>query len=213
MTISSDLASVIINRQAAVAYLERSDGRLLSVWNRRYGGWSLPGGLVEDGESVPQALARELREETSLILLTHESIYSGEHGLKAQEAAREGRASYVHIYRVTASGDPCECEVGCPVTWLTREEFLKWSPFAEFYRRVFDAVPSFVDKIASPSKAPSFKEALAKEALETLDREGLIYTHHSAICARPEAFPRLAEFFERYSTAHERHCRAKEKGA
>jgi 8-oxo-dGTP pyrophosphatase MutT (NUDIX family) len=199
MTTSSISSEITINRQAAVAYLERSDGRLLSVWNRRYGGWSLPGGLVEDGETVPQALARELREETGLNLLTHVSIYSGEHGLKAQEAAREGRASLVHIYRVTAGGDPCECEVGCPVTWLTREEFLKWSPFAEFYKRVFDAVPvAFAAKIAPCDRIASPAEILAKEALEALDREGLIYSHHAVICARPDAFSRLAEFFEQY---------------
>jgi len=78
---------------AAVAYLEREDGRLLSVWNRRYGGWSLPGGRVEDGESVPAALRRELREETGLELETHESIYSGEHGLKATWAERDRAAS------------------------------------------------------------------------------------------------------------------------
>jgi NADH pyrophosphatase NudC (nudix superfamily) len=53
-------------RYAAVSYIERQDGRLLCVWNQRYEGWSLPGGMVEDGESPEQALGRELREETSL---------------------------------------------------------------------------------------------------------------------------------------------------
>jgi hypothetical protein len=28
-------------------------------------------------------------------------------------------------------------EPGCPVTWLTPEQFLMWSPFAEFYGPVF----------------------------------------------------------------------------
>lgn len=32
-------------------------------------------------------------------------------------------------------------EAGCPVTWLTREEFLKWTPFAEFYTDVFAQHP------------------------------------------------------------------------
>jgi 8-oxo-dGTP diphosphatase len=125
-------------RQAAVAYIERSDGRLLCVWNKRYRGWSLPGGMVEEGESVPAALARELREETGLVLNRYESIYSGEHGIKA--AIERGRASYVHIYRVWATGIPSEQEIGCPVTWLTREEFLEWSPYAPFYLKVFAAV-------------------------------------------------------------------------
>jgi 8-oxo-dGTP diphosphatase len=125
-----------MSRQAAVAYLEREDGRLLVVWNKRYGGWSLPGGLVEDGETVPDALARELVEETGLLLWGHKSIYSAD----ALNAA-PGRASLVHVYRIDASGIPNERELGCPVTWLTREEFLKWSPFAKFYARMFDLVP------------------------------------------------------------------------
>ncbi len=94
--------------------------------------------MVEEGESVPTALARELREETGLVLTSHESIYSGEHGITA--AVERGRASYVHIYRVRATGTPSEQEIGCPVTWLTRDEFLKWSPFAPFYAKVFAAV-------------------------------------------------------------------------
>ena len=38
--------------RAAVSYVERSDGRILCVWNSRYGGWTLPGGKVEEGETV-----------------------------------------------------------------------------------------------------------------------------------------------------------------
>jgi len=125
-----------MTKQAAVAYIEdEEDGRLLCVWNRRAGGWSLPGGLVEDGEAVPEALGRELMEETGLLLWKSESIYSAE-----TATGEPGRASWVHVYRVSASGKPCEREKGCPVTWLTRAEFLKWSPFRDFYAKMFDVV-------------------------------------------------------------------------
>jgi 8-oxo-dGTP diphosphatase len=189
----------LVQRQAAVAYLEREDGRLLCVWNRRYGGWSLPGGLVEDGESVPQALARELREETGLVLESHDSIYSGEHNIKAQEKERAGRASFVHIYRVTATGSAQEREAGCPVTWLTREEFLKWSPFAEFYKRVFAEVPPAKIEIAPYGQEMKCAETLAREALAILAQEDLIFSHHTIVYARPGAYSRLAEFFEQYA--------------
>ncbi len=47
----------------------RGDAALLLVRRRnmpRAGEWSLPGGRVEPGESLRQALAREVREETGL---------------------------------------------------------------------------------------------------------------------------------------------------
>jgi len=66
-------------KQSAVSYIERKDGRLLCVWNRRYGGWSFPGGLVEEGGTLEVAQARELREETSLVTVKREPMFDGPH--------------------------------------------------------------------------------------------------------------------------------------
>jgi ADP-ribose pyrophosphatase YjhB (NUDIX family) len=123
---------------AAISYIERKDGKLLCVWNPRYGGWALPGGLVEEHETVEVALGRELREETGLELVTSELIYEGPHGIANPDPTR---AQNVQIFRVLALGTPREVEDGCPVTWLSREDFLKWSPFAPLYQKVFSAVP------------------------------------------------------------------------
>ncbi len=125
-------------RTAAVSYIEREDGKLLCVWNQRYGGWTLPGGLAEEDELVEIALGRELREETGLELVTAQLLYEGPHGIAHVDPTR---ASVVGIYRVMAYGVPREMEEGCPITWLTREQFLKWSPFAPLYREVFATVP------------------------------------------------------------------------
>ena len=41
--------------------------KVLLVANRRHGNkvdWSLPGGLVDEGESYPEALTREVEEES-----------------------------------------------------------------------------------------------------------------------------------------------------
>lgn len=131
-------------RHAAVSLVEAADGRVLCVWNRRYEGWSLPGGMVEDGETPAQAQARELKEETDLVTWEAELVFEGQHAIKAKEgAARPGRASYVHVFRILSvvEGAPRMTEEGCPVTWLTREQFLSLSPFREFYERVFRRVP------------------------------------------------------------------------
>jgi ADP-ribose pyrophosphatase YjhB (NUDIX family) len=123
---------------AAVSYIEREDGRFLVVWNRRYKGWSLPGGMVERNESVAGAQERELKEETTLDTRDSWCIYSG----PAQEGTSQpGRATYVHVYKVEASGEPKETELGCPVTWMTREEFLESTPFAAFYTKMFAGRP------------------------------------------------------------------------
>lgn len=124
-------------QRAAVAYLEREDGRILCVWNKRYGGWGMPGGLVEPHETITEGLVRELREETGLEIAGQpEKIWDGPPLTLQKET---GRGSHVYVFRIWTNGhsQPREMEVGAPVTWFKREEFLKWSPFAEFYRPMF----------------------------------------------------------------------------
>ena len=38
----------------------------LMIFNPRRGGWEMPGGRVEEGESIPQAAVREFAEESGL---------------------------------------------------------------------------------------------------------------------------------------------------
>ncbi len=125
-------------KRAAVALLGRSDGKILCVWNRRYRGWSMPGGLVEAGETVEAALARELREETSLELVSAELMFEGPHYTQIPK----GRGSSVCVFRVVAyRGRARAMEAGCPVTWLTEEEFVRLTPFTTFYAQMFHAFP------------------------------------------------------------------------
>jgi len=126
-------------KRAAVAYVTREDGRMLVVWNKRYGGWTMPGGLVEEGETPDVACARELFEETGLYTHKADPIY-----VAPTETQHDGRASRCHVFRVTPSANSVESEreVGCAVTWFTREEFLQWSPFAKFYEKMFKVLES-----------------------------------------------------------------------
>ncbi len=50
--------------RSSVAIVVRRGGKFLAVNNRRWGGISLPGGKIEEGESPEEAAARELLEET-----------------------------------------------------------------------------------------------------------------------------------------------------
>jgi ADP-ribose pyrophosphatase YjhB (NUDIX family) len=127
---------------AAVSLVERDDGRCLAVWNQRYRGWSLPGGKVEAGETLEAAQARELEEETGMLTSERELVYDGP---TCVETATD-RGRHVYLFRVEAAGEPREMEAGSPVQWMTREDFLATSPFAEFYQKAFAAVPMVQDK-------------------------------------------------------------------
>jgi 8-oxo-dGTP diphosphatase len=53
------------------AVIEDADGRVLLVRNRRRNGshdWSTPGGVIDEGETLLEGLAREVAEETGLVV-------------------------------------------------------------------------------------------------------------------------------------------------
>jgi 8-oxo-dGTP pyrophosphatase MutT (NUDIX family) len=54
--VRASVAAVIFDRRGRILLQQRSDG----------GQWGLPGGSVEIGESVAEAVVREVREETGL---------------------------------------------------------------------------------------------------------------------------------------------------
>ena len=49
------------------ALVQDDDGRILLVKHTYVAGWHMPGGGVEAGETLEEALAKELREEANLV--------------------------------------------------------------------------------------------------------------------------------------------------
>lgn len=128
----------------AFAVVER-DRRILMVQNERVVAgaavhtWDLPGGQVEPGELVHEALRRELREETGLAA-------RGEPGfLFVQEGVRRRGTHRLHAWRsfffaVLADGDPRPGGEVLAVRWFLRDELpaVLHAPYHDSFLRWLD---------------------------------------------------------------------------
>lgn len=89
-------------------------GRVLLVRQRSgpfAGAWLLPGGGVDEGESIESGLRREMREETGCDMehVRHVATY------EVDERTQDFRA-LVHLFRATAVGEP-RAEDGSAIRW------------------------------------------------------------------------------------------------
>ena len=132
-------------KYAAVSLIVRADGRMLCVWNKRYKGWSMPGGKVEDNETFEEAQSRELYEETGIVDVDMGPCVWRHH------ATFEFAGMYFDQLSGLVLPNGTEIAEGCPVVWMTREDFLDNSPFALFYRKVFEEL-GIAQKAEEPAR-------------------------------------------------------------
>ncbi len=96
--------------------LETDDGILIVSNKRIINGceqavWDLPGGGVEKGETLAEALRREMQEETALTVSVHEMLFVAE-GERIRAGVRSGvwRSFFFRIERedgeIDVSGEP-----------------------------------------------------------------------------------------------------------
>ncbi len=87
-----------------------------------FGEWAIPGGSVELGETLPQAVEREIREETGLIVKAGEIC----HTFEAVKRDDDGRVRFHYvIIDLTAeylSGEPIPASDVTEAAWLTSED-------------------------------------------------------------------------------------------
>lgn len=99
------VAGIIEDEQGLVLLAQRPQGKLLS------GMWEFPGGKIEAGESAPEALARELKEELSLEVTVGRfmGIFS---------YAYDWGPIDLHVYLVRANNDPKRSEHVSVFKWI-----------------------------------------------------------------------------------------------
>lgn len=115
-------------RITARAVVVDGSGRLAVVYAPEFGLYSLPGGGVERGESVPEALAREVAEETGCLCREAEEL-----GLVRENRAHADytQESWYYVVRTDGPTRPirlteAEESHGTQVCWMTPEEAWRW---------------------------------------------------------------------------------------
>ena len=100
-------------------------GRILLVERGKEplkGWWSLPGGLVETGELLEDALRREVREETGLEVEILGLVEVFERIMRDAAGVAEYHFVLMDYVCRPAGGDLCAADDASRVEWFTQEE-------------------------------------------------------------------------------------------
>lgn len=137
----------------AVAF---SGGRFLMVYNERRGGWEMPGGHVEEGETSAQAAAREFEEESG-------------YRIEVLEVRDIGSCDVCAAVVAGKTGGPCEMrsefftELPSPLSF-GREEYEDTVPWAR-------SVVESKTVIITPNDGASMEEASEELVLEETEQK------------------------------------------
>jgi 8-oxo-dGTP diphosphatase len=102
---------------AAGGFVTNAQGHVLLIKSPRYGDWEFPGGQVEESETIPHALEREVFEETGIVVEVKSLVGIYSNTRKPSIVNLDFICEYV-------SGEPRTSAESVEVEWVDREEAL-----------------------------------------------------------------------------------------
>jgi 8-oxo-dGTP diphosphatase len=102
---------------AAGGFVTNSHGQVLLIKSPRYGDWEFPGGQVEESETIPHALEREVFEETGIIVRVKSLVGIYSNTRKPPVVNMDFICEYI-------SGEPATSAESTEVEWVDRDEAL-----------------------------------------------------------------------------------------
>lgn len=103
---------------AAGAFITNAQGQVLMIKSPRYGDWEFPGGQVEESETIPHALEREVLEETGIVVKVRQLVGIYSNTRKPSIVNLDFTCEFI-------SGEPRTSAESSQVEWVDREEALK----------------------------------------------------------------------------------------
>ncbi|WP_226645529.1 8-oxo-dGTP diphosphatase MutT [Microbulbifer variabilis] len=120
----------------AVGVVRRSDGKILIARRPDHlhmgGRWEFPGGKVETGESVEQALTRELHEEVAIEVQQLQPLLKIQHDY-------EEKTVLLDTWQVTAFTGEAKGREGQETAWVAVQE-LKNYQFPDANQAIIEAI-------------------------------------------------------------------------
>lgn len=102
---------------AAGGFVVNNKNEVLLLKSPRYGDWEFPGGQIEEGETIPQGLEREVFEETGVVVKTKSLIGVYSNIGNPPIVNMDFLCEYV-------SGEPKISDESVEVKWVNRDEAL-----------------------------------------------------------------------------------------
>ena len=121
---------IIYNLQQQILIAKRAE-------HKHQGGcWEFPGGKVETGETVRQALDRELEEELGIEVVTASSLMTVNHNYNDKQILLD-------VWQVTEFTGTARGNEGQAVRWIKIEEFGNY-PFPEANRGIIERIKAIM---------------------------------------------------------------------